>query len=345
MKNIYVVLFLVSYLLFATKPAMAEPVMVSVEVTEERLNSTESATLYRARARAVIEGLDSLPSIIVGREQMRRESNMDDYWSLDIKAIIATQAKTNLINLSWDDDRTVLNATFQVYLDYQETMAMINGIQSSLTARSKLRELYSQLVKSIDENSSLVDLASFKAETDNIIFNYFNSLSHEGAVSLKNAQQNAARTLSSYEEYREQVKVWDSLTVEVIDVRDNAVVVDIRAAYLDAPQNVLRRFCIARQKADDYTILSGLRFIHPDSRLVLISSGSIREGDELLWANRRVPGWRRDREEFNRALRSANNVKSDIPEYGYVLIAGELGLNLNAILANPGLILDRIGGC
>ena len=325
--------------------ARAEPVSIIVELTEERGTSSEYMTIQRARNRAVVEGIDSLPSIIIGREQLQSGTNQDDVWSLDIKAVIATQARSNVLSLIWNEEKTAVSVKVEVSLDYQATLAMMHGIQSSLSARSKLKELYAQFIENIESQASLSDLQLLRAEAEHVIFNHFNALTHDEALQIQKSKEQAALTVQSYRDYEELLKLWNSISIEVVSVRDGAVIVDVRADYNEAPAHVPRRFCIARNKESNDVVLSGLRFIYPDARLVILADGDIRETDELLWANRRVPSWKRDSSEFQNALRSVEGDRSRLPRYGYSLIAGELDLNLDAILANPGLLLERMGGC
>jgi len=323
----------------------AEPVSVIVDIREELGESSEYMTVQRARNRAVIEGIDRLPSIIIGKEQLQSSTNQDDVWSLDIKAVIATQAKSSILSLVWNEERTAVSVKVEVSLDYQSTLAMIHGIQSSLSARSKLKELYAQFIDNIESQASLSDLQLLRAEAEHVIFNHFNALSHDEALQLEKSKEQAALTVQSYRDYEELLKLWNSLSIEVVAVRNGAVIIDVRASYAEAPAHVSRRFCIARNKESNDVILSGLRFIHPDARLVILADGDISEAEELLWANRRVPTWKRDTSEFQNALRTVGGNRNNLPRYGYSFVAGELGLNLDAILANPGLLLERMGGC
>jgi len=321
----------------------------TVEV--ERDERTEFEVEQIARGRVLVEAADKLPSLLLGEEKLVTNDGHVSSYSQQIKAVLVGQANLQVIETSWNSDRTRFEMTASVTLDYADSLNRIAGIKSNLDAQNAMAKAYQDLVNALSEGSSKgFSLSASLARIDRVLLNHFNALGYENSIALQRQIAEHEATVNSLEAYYDvYLPMWNSINFEVVDVDVGVIVVDINAdeAYSrQVSQSGLLDLCIGRADFHrSHRHLAGSSLIKLPARLIV--SNSV-EG-ETLPSHQYFAAWQDGRPlRFSPgavSLFQTHRAQGSKPANGYRVTTSELGYSLDDLVRSPDTLLSMIGLC
>lgn len=339
----------VKYFLFLLLTAVLFPVdagepQTSVRVEVEQVfddNDSQAIVRNKASAKAALEGIERLPAVLIGKEEMFSINGELQNYTSDIKAVMAGQVDVLTVNEQWIDNRLILTA--DVRLDYGKTVEIITSLRDDAKARRALKRIYDSLADEIEKGAKNASWEAASVEFEGVVYNHFSGLNHNEALELKERKRELDALTESYQGYYDKfLPLWETVQVAVSDVQEDFIVLDVLASpdrakeFYDNRSN--GQTCIVRSNYNpDYTYQYGVSTIKLPARLIIYKAG--------------LPSWRKANmwlERVGKREMSFEELKyyeSDYFKEGVRLTGQELNLTLDSLLANPKRIFDYIGFC
>ena len=315
---------------------------VRVEV-EQAFDGNDSQAIVRNKAlsKAALKGIERLPAVLIGKEEMLSINGELQNYTSDIKAVMAGQVDVLTVNEQWNDNRLILTA--DVRLDYGKTVEIITSLRDDAKARSALKRIYDSLADEIEKGARNASWEAASVEFEGVVYNHFSGLSHSEALELKERKKELDALTQSYHGYYDKfLPLWETVQVAVSDVQEDFIVLDV-LANPDRAKEFYANWsngytCIVRRNYNpDYKYQYGVSTIKLPARLIVYKRG--------------LPSWRKASIWLERvgkrgmSFEESSYYKPDYFKEGVRLTGQELGLTLDNLLANPKRIFDYIGFC
>lgn len=212
-------LFALALLATASLFTAASP--VTVTVTESISGQSDSIIRQNARVKAQYAGIERLPVVMSGHEQLT-----DTSFTTSIKAYLVGEVDVLTMGEVWDRKVGIYTLTAEVSLNRLASMEMIEGIRSNLALQKRLKSLYTSLDKLASASS--ISGADFADVHDSILSVKGRALVRDTIASSITAKEDFLAESYRFFDKRYMQPLLEKVMVEVTSIDESQVHYTVR---------------------------------------------------------------------------------------------------------------------